>query len=99
MRLPPAPDSDNLRYDIFQNYEVEAENRGALRETLTAAGVGTILQWGGHMIHQFEKLELRHNAPYAEALSAKFMLLPMHHLLSDDDVHYASEVIRKFYGR
>jgi dTDP-4-amino-4,6-dideoxygalactose transaminase len=99
LKLPPAPDSDNLRYDIFQNYEVEAENRGSLREHLSAAGIGTILQWGGHMIHQFEKLGLRHNAPYAEALSAKFMLLPMHHLLSDDDVHYSCDVIRKFYGR
>jgi dTDP-4-amino-4,6-dideoxygalactose transaminase len=96
--LPPAPDSDNLRYDIFQNYEIEAFDRDRLRQHLTEKGIGTILQWGGHMVHQFEKLELRSNAPYAEILSKKFMLLPMHHLLTDDDIHYVCDSIISFYG-
>lgn len=95
--LPPAPDSDNLRYDIFQNYEIEAEKRDALREHLAQRGVGTIMQWGGHMIHQFEKLALKANAPYAEAMSSKYMMLPMHHLLSDDDVNHVCDSITEFY--
>jgi dTDP-4-amino-4,6-dideoxygalactose transaminase len=97
--LPPAPDADNDRYDIFQNYEIEADNREDLRAALAQADVGTILQWGGHMIHQFEKLGLRANAPYAEAMSSRYMLLPMHHLLTDDAVHYICDNIRSFYGR
>jgi dTDP-4-amino-4,6-dideoxygalactose transaminase len=96
--LPPAPDSDNLRHDIYQNYEIEANDRDGLRQHLTERGIGTILQWGGHMVHQFEKLELRHNAPYAEALSRRFALLPMHHLLSDDEIHYVCDAITSFYG-
>lgn len=95
--LPPAPDAGNDRYDIFQNYEIEADDREALRAHLGARGVGTILQWGGHMLHQFEKLELRHDAPYAEKMSKRYMLLPMHHLLSDEDVHYISDAINDFY--
>lgn len=95
--LPPGPDADNERYDIFQNYEIEADNREALREHLKARGVGTILQWGGHMIHQFEKLGLRHEAPYAEAMSSRYMLLPMHHLLKDADINYVCDAIVDFY--
>lgn len=98
MLLPPAPDSDPDRYDIFQNYEVEVERREALRDHLTAAGVGTIIQWGGHMIHQFEKLGLKANAPYAEAMSKRYLLLPMHHLLSEDEISYICDQIRAFYG-
>ena len=97
--LPPGPDGDDARYDVFQNYEVEAERRGELREALAQAGVGTIIQWGGHMIHQFEKLGLRANAPYAEAMSSRYLLLPIHHLLSDDEVHFACDQIRSFYRR
>lgn len=96
--LPPAPDSDPDRYDIFQNYEIEADRRNALREHLAARGVGTIIQWGGFMIHQFDKLELRANAPYAEAMSKRYLLLPMHHLLEDAEIDYICDQICEFYG-
>lgn len=96
--LPPAPDSDPDRYDIFQNYEIEAERRDDLREYLASEGVGTIIQWGGHMIHQFEKLKLRHYAPYAEGMSRRYMMLPMHHLLTDDEVNYICDKVCGFYG-
>jgi dTDP-4-amino-4,6-dideoxygalactose transaminase len=95
--LPPGPDDDQDRYDIFQNYEIEADKREGLRDHLAAAGVGTILQWGGYVIHQFEKLELRSNATYAEQMSKRYMMLPMHHLLDDNEVHYISDQIIKFY--
>ena len=95
--LPPGPDSDNLRFDIFQNYEIEAERRDDLRVHLAAKGVGTILQWGGFMLHQFEDLGLRFDAPYAEAMSKRYMMLPMNDLLSEDDAHYVCDAIESFY--
>lgn len=97
--LPPGPDSDNLRFDIFQNYEVQADRREALREHLTARGIGTILQWGGHMIHQFEDLGLRSDAAYAEEMSKRYMLLPLHPMMSDSDVNYVCDNILAFYGQ
>lgn len=97
LTLPPAPGTDPLRFDIFQNYEIQADNRDALRSALADAGVGTIMQWGGHMIHQFDDLNLRSDSPYAETMSQRFMMLPMHPLLSDDDVHYICDSIIKFY--
>jgi len=95
--LPPAPGLEPNRFDVFQNFEIEAEDRDQLREHLTARGIGTILQWGGSMIHQFPELGLKSDAPYAEGLSRRYMMLPMHHLLRDEDVHYICDEIEKFY--
>lgn len=95
--LPPGPDADPDHFDIFQNYEIEAERRDALRDHLTQAGIGTILQWGGRCIHQFPDLGLRADAPYAERMTARFMLLPLNLSLSDDDVHYICDRIIAFY--
>jgi dTDP-4-amino-4,6-dideoxygalactose transaminase len=95
--LPPPPGCDPRRFDIFQNFEIQAENRDALREHLADNGIGTILQWGGWMVHQFDDLGLRSDAPYAEEMSKRFMMLPMHHMLSDDDVSHVCDQILGFY--
>lgn len=96
--LPPPPGSDDLRFDIFQNYEIQANDRDALRTHLLDNGIGTILQWGGWMVHQFDDLNLRSDAPYAEEMSMRFMMLPMHHMLSDDDVGYVCDKVLGFYA-
>lgn len=95
--LPPGPDDDNLRRDIFQNYEIEARERDNLRKFLADNGVGTIIQWGGYVIHQFEKLGLKYDAPYAEQMSSRYMMLPMHHMLTDDEIHYVCDSVIGFY--
>ena len=95
--LPPPPESDADHFDIFQNYEIEADNRDQLRSFLTKHGVGTITQWGGYAIHQFEKLGLNNVLPYTEKMTGKFMLLPMHTALSLDDVDYICSHILNFY--
>ena len=41
LTLPPAPESDPRRFDIFQNYEIQAERRDELRQHLADHGVGT----------------------------------------------------------
>lgn len=99
MLLPPAPDSDPDHFDIYQNYEVEADKRDALRQYLDGRGVKTIIQWGGMTIHQFRKLGLNSDVPRTEAMTARFMLLPMNTSLSDDDVHYVCDVVTSFYRR
>lgn len=96
--LPPAPDSDPRHFDIFQNYEIEADSRDELREFLASRGVGTILQWGGYTIHQFEELGLNDDLPYTDAMTERFMLLPMHQMLSDEDVNYVCQQMIEFYN-
>ncbi len=95
--LPPAPGVEQNRFDVFQNFEIEADGREDLRDHLGARGVGTILQWGGNMIHQFDELKLRADAPYAEGMSKRYMMLPMNHLLSDEDIHYVCDEIENYY--
>ena len=99
LMLPPAPDSESLHFDIFQNYEIEAEDRDALRVHLAAAGIGTLLQWGGHCIHQFPDLNLWRDLPYTEKMTTRFMMLPLNLSVSDDDVDYICDCIIKFYNR
>ena len=50
--LPPASDSSPDPFDVFQNYEIEAEGRDELKEYLAEQGIGTLIQWGGKAVHQ-----------------------------------------------
>ncbi len=95
--LPPAPDASPDHFDIYQNYEIEAESRDALRQHLVDNGVHTILQWGGMAIHQFSKLGFDQTLPYTERMVDRFMLLPMNTSLSDADIHYVCDQILAFY--
>lgn len=95
--LPPAPDSDPRHYDAYQNYEVEVDQRDALRDHLKQNGVHTILQWGGKAIHHFPALGFQTKLPVTDRIIAKSMLLPMNTSLPDDDVDYICDVIRGFY--
>lgn len=95
--LPPGPDADAEHFDIYQNYEIEADRRDELRAWLDERGVKTILQWGGKTIHQFPQLGLNSDLPLADAMTRRFMLLPLNTSLADDDVAYVCDQIVAFY--
>jgi dTDP-4-amino-4,6-dideoxygalactose transaminase len=95
--LPPAPDEDPDHFDVFQNYELQADDRDALRTHLTAAGIGTLIQWGGKPVHQFKDLGLHTSLPYTDRLFQRCLMLPMNMMVSIDDAMYVSEAIRQFY--
>lgn len=96
--LPPAPDADRDHFDIYQNYELESGHRDDLKRFLADCGVGTIIQWGGKAVHQFKGLGFNHvRFPVVEKMTSRFLMLPMHTALSDDDVVYVCDCIRKFY--
>ena len=94
--LPPFDEHPD-HFDVFQNYEVEAENRDDLRAFLSSRGVGTILQWGGTAVHQFEGLGSSPPLPRTEAVLARSLLLPMNTSLTDDEVGYVVRSVRSFY--
>lgn len=96
--LPPGPDDDPDRFDIFQNYEIQAQKRDELKEHLAENGVGTIIQWGGFPVHAMRKLGFSQSLPYTEELFERLLLLPMNTSLSDDDVEYVCAAIIEFYG-
>lgn len=98
MVLPPAPDASPDHFDIFQNYEVEADRRDALRAHLEAKGVKTIIQWGGKAVHQFPALGFNCRLPATERLFERCFLLPMNTSLTDAEVDYICATIREFYA-
>ncbi len=95
--LPPAPGSETRHFDIFQNYEIEAEQRDALQTHLKSRGVGTLIQWGGKAVHQFKKLGFTQSLPRTDALFLRLLMLPMNMSLVDEDVHYVADCILEFY--
>lgn len=98
LRLPPSPDAGGDHYDIFQNYEIEAERRDELKAFLLSRGVGTLLQWGGVAIHQLRQLGFTQQLPRTDERFKRLLMLPMNLSLSDDEVRYVCEQIRAFYA-
>jgi dTDP-4-amino-4,6-dideoxygalactose transaminase len=98
LTLPPPPDADPDHFDVFQNYEIEADRRDDLREHLKRQGVGTLIQWGGKAVHQFGGLGLGVSLPYTEAFFRRCLMLPMNLMVTDDDAGYVCDRIREFYG-
>jgi dTDP-4-amino-4,6-dideoxygalactose transaminase len=96
--LPPAPNSDPDHYDIYQNYEIEAERRDVLKAYLKDRGIGTLIQWGGQAVHQLKVLGFTQNLPYTDLLFTRMLMLPMNMSLTDDDLAYVCDTIRAFYG-
>lgn len=96
--LPPAPDADRDHFDVFQNYELEAERRDELREFLKQAEVGTLIQWGGKAVHQFEGLGFTQRLPKTERFFERCLMLPMNMMVTEADAAGISAKIREFYG-
>jgi dTDP-4-amino-4,6-dideoxygalactose transaminase len=98
LRLPPAPGTDPDHFDIFQNYEIEAEHRDQLQAHLKSRGVGTLIQWGGKAVHEFSELGFKKPLPRTESLFQRLLMLPMNTSLSDADVDYVCECVQQFYA-
>ncbi len=97
LRLPPAPSETSDHFDIYQNYELEADNRDKLMAYLKENGVSTIIQWAGTPVHQFKKLGFNMSLPRTEAFFKRCFLLPMNTALTEDDVMYIIDLVHKFY--
>lgn len=99
LQLPPAPDANPEHFDIYQNYELQADRRNELKEHLRVNGIGTLIQWGGKAVHQWERLGFTVKLPKVERFFERCIMLPMNMFISDDDVHYVCDQVRAFYRR
>ena len=98
--LPPPPKTDDTYFDIFQNYEIEADDRDLLKPYLQEKGIETMIPWGGKGIHQFAALGLTDFLlPRTEQMFKRALMLPMHCELADEQVIYVAEMVRKFYAK
>lgn len=97
LKLPPSPGSEKDHFDVFQNYEIEAKDRDALRLFLSDHEIGTLIQWGGKAIHQFECFGFNCDLPKTDSFFKNCIMLPMNMFITDDDVEYIASTIRNFY--
>jgi dTDP-4-amino-4,6-dideoxygalactose transaminase len=97
--LPPAPGTDPRHFDVYQNYELEADRRDQLKAYLEAEGVRTIIQWAGTPVHQFSELGFTVQLPKTDRFFTRCLMLPMNMALSDEEVSYIVATIRRFYGK
>ena len=98
LRLPPPP-GDGAYFDIFQNYELCTQRRDPLRQHLAGDGIGTIIQWGGFGIHQLKGLGFTADLPNTDRFFRESLLLPMNHILTDEQVsHVITSVVKFFEG-
>ena len=95
----PQPPNDGDHFDIFQNYEIRAQDRDSLQLYLKNNGVGTLLQWSGKAIHHFNSLGFDNKLPYTDQIFDEIIMLPLNLFISDQDVEYISNCIRGFYLR
>lgn len=95
--LPPPPDSDPDHFDIFQNYEIEADRRDELRPYLESNGVGTLIQWNGQAVHQLKALGFTQELQRTDDLFTRMFLLPLNMSLTDDEIGYICDCIHRFY--
>ena len=96
---PPAPNADPRHFDVYQNYEIECDRRDELRAHLRERGIGTLIQWGGKGVHQYERLGLKVSLPKTERFFTRCLMLPLNMMVSTDDAEYIGGVVRAFYGR
>lgn len=97
LQLPQAPNSDLNHFDVFQNYELQADSRDELKASLANNNIGTLIQWGGQAVHQFTQLGFSQTLPKTEKFFERCIMLPMNVFISNNDVDYICEKVRNYY--
>ena len=99
LQLPAAPSIDSDNFDVYQNYELQADSRDDLKTYLSEKNIGTLIQWGGTAVHQFTQLGFDQVLPATERFFERCIMLPMNVFVSDSDVDYICESVSEFYRK
>ena len=99
VQLPPSPDRSPYNFDVYQNYEIQADNRDDLKNYLNQNHVGTLIQWGGKGIHHFKQLGFNQFLPKTDQFFKRCIMIPMNTFISNGDVDYICDKIIDFYKK
>ena len=86
------------RFDVAQNFEIEADERDQLRFALAERGIGTALPWGGKAVTDYTGLGIIDATPDTSALMRTLLLLPLHQYLEDSDVEAVIDAVKAVRG-
>jgi len=99
IELPPAPNSDERYFDIYQNYVLKAQKRDELFEFLKQKGVETLIK-DPIPNHWHKGLGLSHfQLPYTEKLAKEVISLPMYPELTEEQINYVINCVKEFYSK
>lgn len=92
------PSSDARHRDVHQNYVIRAERRDELAAHLRDRGVEVLIS-NPVPVHHHPELGLAHfDLPRTVRLAAEVLSLPLVPELEDEQVRYAADQVRAFYG-
>lgn len=98
IKIPAATDDDKNHFDIYQNYEIEADDRDNLKKFLADRGIGTLIQWGGKAVHEFRDLGFKQSLPITEKIMRKSIMLPLNMSIKDKEIKYVCNQVKSFYS-
>lgn len=88
------------RSNVFFDFQIQIEDREALRDFLAESGIEAKLRYATLMPDQPAYAHLaRPPLPVAERLARTSLCLPIHDKMEGADLHYVIERVRAFYGR
>jgi dTDP-4-amino-4,6-dideoxygalactose transaminase len=94
--LPPVSNSDY--FDVYQNYVIRTKQRDKLVTHLQKSDVEVLISWRVPM-HRQKGLGLsQFKLPITERMSEEVLSLPMYPELTDEEVEFAIEAIKKFFA-
>ena len=94
--LPPSPEDNSDYFDVYQNYEIEADNRDNSRIILKKRNRN--FNTMERSVHSIVALGFKGSGlPYTEEMYTKCLMLPMNTSLKDEEVLYICEKIKSFY--
>ena len=97
IQLPPPPNEGN-HFDVFQNYEIQANNRDELMQFLYNKGIGSLVQWSGKAIHQFTNLGFNQKCPNTDILFERILMIPLNMSITDEQVLKVCKSIKEYYS-
>lgn len=90
--------SDSDYFDVYQNYVIRCKKRDDLVNHLRNSGIEALISWP-RPLHKQEALALDHfNLPMTERISSEVISLPMYPELTDEEVKYVIETVKKFFN-
>ena len=99
IKVPPAPNSNERYFDIYQNYVLKAEKRDELFNFLKEKGVETLIK-DPIAVHHHPNLGLSHfKLPYTEELAKRVISLPIFPELTNEQIEYVIKYVREFYQK
>jgi dTDP-4-amino-4,6-dideoxygalactose transaminase len=96
------PDEAPWAHHVYHIYVIRSKERDALRQYLSDHSVSTLIHYPTpiHLQKVYQSLGYKKGSfPNAESTAQEIISLPMYPSLTQDEILYVCECIRKFYGK